>query len=265
MNYRNIHFELRDGIARIVLGRPSTLNALSQELLVELRHALESVEAAPEAHCLVLTGEGRGFSSGADLTAPRTGLDPDDPDRFLRDFFIPPFRQLAELRIPTIAAVNGVCAGAGMSLALSCDIVVAEESAYFLQPFVNIGLVPDLGSSWLLPRAVGRSRALALMLLGERLPAREAKEWGLIWKCCSAESFDAQVQGLAHKFAAAPRIHGAIKQLVREGFGSDLNSQMALEMHHQREAIRSADHLEARAAFREKRKPDFSHSRLEPS
>ena len=255
--YETLQLAIEDGLATLTLDRPQSLNAFSQQSLVELRAALKAVIASP-ARCLVLTGEGRAFSSGADLNAPRENLAPEDPDEFLRDDFAPPFRLLAGLEIPTIAAVNGVCAGAGMSLALTCDIVIAAESAYFLQPFVNIGLVPDLGSSWLLPQALGRARATGLMLLGEKLPAADAAAWGLIWKAVPDGEFHAAVRAAARKFIDGPsRAPGMIKQLIAHSLRNGLGEQMQAEIAMQRVALRSDDHLEARAAFRDKRPPRF--------
>lgn len=258
MNYESLKLEIHDGIARLTLARPASLNALTQQSLVELHHALKAVTASSEAKCLVLTGEGRGFCTGVDLVEPRSGLNQGDPDEFLRDYFIPPFRLLSELKIPSIAAVNGPCAGAGMSLALSCDLVVALDTAYFLQPFVNIALVPDLGSSWLIPHSVGRARAAGLMLLGEKLSAAEAAQWGLIWKCSSGEKFQEDIDHISARFVNGARSHGAIKLLLQEAFKNDLPAQMRLETQLQRSAIRSVDHMEARAAFREKRQPVFT-------
>ncbi len=257
MPYETLQLAIADGVATLTLDRPDSLNAMSQQMLGELRQALKAVTASAEARCLVLTGAGRGFCTGADLRSPRVGLDPGDPDEFLRDWFMPPFRLLADLEIPTIAAVNGPCAGAGMSLALTCDIVVAVDSAYFLQPFVNIGLVPDLGSSWLLPHALGQARAAGLMLLGEKLPAQQAADWGLIWKCVGSEQFRPEVDAIARRLAEGARCHGAIKSLLRQAWRNDLPAQMQLETRLQREALRSPDHREARAAFAEKRPPVF--------
>jgi len=256
-HYETLRLEIDDGLATLTLCRPQSLNAFTQQSLVELRAALKAVIAST-ARCLVLTGEGRAFSSGADLSAPRVGLEPNDPDEFLRDYFAPPFRLLAELEIPTIAAVNGPCAGAGMSLALTCDIVIASDAAYFLQPFVNIGLVPDLGSSWLLPQALGRARAAGLMLLGEKLPAEDAAAWGLIWKVVPARELDAEVRAAARKLIDGPsRSPGMIKQLIARSLRNGLAEQMQVEIELQRVALRSADHIEARAAFKEKRQPHF--------
>lgn len=259
MNYDTLSLTVADGIAALTLNRPAALNALSMQMLVELRAALKLVAGSPDVRCLVLTGAGRGFCTGVDLTAERVGLNPGDPDEFLRDYFIPPYQLLASLGIPTIAAVNGPAAGAGMSLALTCDIVIAAESSYFLQPFANIGLVPDLGSSWFLPHMVGKSRAAGLMLLGERLPAKTAAEWGLVWKCVSDDALSTEVKAVAEKFAGGAQLsHTLIKQLLRQAFQNDIGVQMQREVEYQRTCIRSADHAEARLAFAEKRKPVFA-------
>ena len=257
-HYETLQLEIVDGLATLTLARPETLNALSPQMLAELRVALKAVIASP-ARCLVVTGEGRAFGSGADLQAPRNGLEPNDPDEFLRDWFAPPFRLLAELEIPTIAAVNGPCAGASMSLALTCDIVIASRSAYFLQPFVNIGLVPDLGSSWLLPQAVGRARATGLMMLGEKLPAEDAAAWGLIWKTVPDSDLRTVAQATARKLVDGPsQSPGMIKKLIARSLRNGLEEQMRVEIEMQRLALRSADHIESRTAFKEKRPPQFT-------
>lgn len=257
MDYKCLRLRIDDGLATLTLCRPESLNAFNMQSLVELRSALKQVIASP-ARCLVLTGEGRAFCSGVDLNAPRDGLEPNDPDEFLRDYFAPPFRLLAELKIPTIAAVNGPCVGAGMSLALTCDIVIATQTAYFLQPFVNIGLVPDLGSSWLLPQAIGRPRATGLMLLGEKLPAADAAAWGLIWQAVPPERFEEVIRSTASRFIEGPsQSPSLIKQLIAQSFRNSHAEQMQAEIETQRAAIRSPDHIEARNAFREKRSPVF--------
>ncbi len=258
MNYDTLSLAVADGIATLTLNRPDALNALSMRMLIELRSALKEVAGAPDVRCLVLTGAGRGFCSGVDLTDQRTGLNPGDRDEFMRDYFMPPYQLLASLAIPTIAAVNGVAAGAGMSLALTCDIVIAAESSYFLQPFTNIGLVPDLGSSWFLPHMVGKARAAGLMLLGERLSAKSAAEWGLIWKCVEDGQLPAEIGSVTGKFAGGARLsHALIKQLLRQAFQNDLGVQMQREGEYQSVCLRSDDFAEARLAFAEKRKPAF--------
>jgi len=258
MEYETTTLELADGVATLTLNRPETLNALSMRSLVDLRAALKEVVAAREARCLVITGAGRGFCTGVDLNAPRPGLNPSDPDEFLRDYFVPAYQLLTDLEIPTIAAVNGPCAGAGMSLALSCDIVVAARSSYFLQPFVNIGLVPDMGSSWLIPHAIGSARAAGLMLLGEKLPADKAAEWGLIWKCVDDGALMQEVGAMTARFAGGARLaHSLTKQLLRHAHRNDLRAQVRLELESQRLAMGTDDFREAKRAFAEKRLPVF--------
>ena len=207
---------------------------------------------------LVLTGTGRGFCTGVDLSAPRPGLNPNDRDEFLRDYFVPPYELLADLSIPTIAAVNGPCAGAGMSLALTCDIVVAAESAYFLQPFVNIGLVPDMGSSWLLPQALGRARAAGLMLLGERLPARTAADWGLIWKCVADDALMAKCRPLRRSSRADRElVRHSSNNCCARSIETTCAAQMRLEVEYQGMATQTKDFVEAKRALAERRWPVF--------
>lgn len=259
MSYKTLQLDIHEGVVRLTLNRPDKLNALSVELIMDLKAALKQVIATKEARVLLLTGAGRGFCPGADMAAPRTGLNPDDIDEMLRDYFAPTYELLQTLKIPTVAAVNGVCAGAGVSLALSCDIVVAARSAYFLQSFVNIGLVPDTGASWLVSKAVGSARATALMMLGERLPAETAAEWGMIWKCVDDDKLQQEAGAIATKLAAGPTIaYSLIKNLMREAEKNSLNDQFALETAHQMVARRTQDHIEAKKAFAEKRKPVYA-------
>lgn len=260
MQFETIKFEIKDGAARITLNRPDRLNALSYQLLGELHQAMRIVAAAVptrEARALLLTGEGRGFCTGADLLSPRPN-DPNDPKEALRDYFLPPVQIMKNLGIPTIAAVNGAAAGAGMSLALNCDIVIASRSAYFLAAFVNIGLVPDVGGSWLLPRALGDARAAGMMLLGERLPAEQAAQWGLIWKCVEDDQLMVEGDAMLKKFAGgATMAYSRIKQLLRAAPQNTLPSQIQLENEFQAVLRDTEDVKEARKAFAEKRPPVF--------
>lgn len=250
---------IASGVATLTLRRPDVMNALSMAMLVELADALKWVIATRDVRCLVITGDGKGFCTGSDQKAPRPGLNPDDPDAFLRDYFVPPFRLLSALDIPCIAAVNGPAVGAGMSLALACDIVVAAESAYFMQPFVHIGLVPDLGSSWYLPHQVGLARAAGLMLLGERLPARDAAGWGLIWRSAPDDVLQQETQALAMRLAAGSAAAMArTKELLRQSHRNGLEVQMQRELEFQRACMGGPDAREARLAFAEKRKPVFA-------
>ncbi|NYT61680.1 enoyl-CoA hydratase/isomerase family protein [Alcaligenaceae bacterium] len=258
MNYETLQLEIKHGIARLTLNRPDKLNALSMQSMLDLKAGLKEVIASREARALLITGAGRGFCPGADMTSPRTGLNPDDVDELLRDYFAPTFQLLQTLKIPTVAAVNGVSAGAGVSLALSCDIVLAARSAYFMQSFVNIGLVPDTGASWLVSKAVGNARATALMLLGERLPAETAAEWGMIWKCVDDDALQQEAEAIVSKLAAGPTTaYSLIKNLMRETQTNSLQDQMLLETAYQTTARNTTDHIEAKKAFAEKRKPVY--------
>ena len=260
MEFNTLKFEIKDCVARITLNRPDRLNALSWESLTEFHRALRIVAAAVptgEARALLLTGAGRGFCSGADLMSPRSST-AEDPKDSLRDFFVPPVQLMKNLGIPTVAAVNGGAAGAGMSLALSCDIVIAARSAYFLSAFVNIGLVPDVGSSWLLPRALGDARAAGMMLLGDKIPAEKAAEWGLIWKCLDDDQLMVEADAMLKKFAGGATLaYSRIKQLMRAAPHNALPNQIQMESEFQAQLRDSEDAQEARKAFGEKRPPVF--------
>lgn len=258
MEFETVKLDIKDGAARITLNRPDRLNALSTQLLIELHHALRIVyNRKDEVRALMLTGAGRGFSSGADLLAART-IDPEDPHESLRDYYNPAYQLLKNLGIPTVAAVNGPCAGAGMSLALTCDIVIAARSAYFLSAFVNIGLVPDAGATWILPNALGYARATGMMLLGEKIPAESAEAWGLIWKCVDDNKLMAEAEATVRKFATGPtKTYGLIRQLIRSAPHNTLPSQMQMESEFQGMVRHTEDVAEARKAFAEKRPPAF--------
>src|SRR3954464_1512668 len=196
MAYEHIRLEQSPAaVATITIARPDRLNALSGQRVDELRGAVEE-SGRSGARCLLLAGEGRGFSSGADLGGGGGGL-PDDAGAALEKHFNPLVEALFDLDIPVVAAVQGPCAGAGCSLALSADIVIAARSAYFLQAFVNIGLIPDAGATWLLPRLAGRARAMEMMMLGERIPAEKALEWGLIARVVEDEHLASEGVALA--------------------------------------------------------------------
>jgi len=243
------------GFATVTIARPERLNALSGQTVDELRAAVEEVSAS-DARSLLLTGEGRGFSSGADL-ASGGGL-PDDAGAALEKHFNPLIEALFALDIPVVAAVNGAAAGAGCSLALSADIVIAARSAYFLQAFVNIGLIPDAGATWLLPRLAGRARAIEMMMLGERIPAEKALEWGLISRVVEDEFLTGEAVALATSLARGPtKALGLIRKLAREAGQMPLSEALAAERAAQREAGRTQDFKSAVIAFLEKRQPRF--------
>lgn len=259
MNYETLQLEIKDNIASITLNRPKKLNALSMQSLIDLHASLKQVIASREVRALLITGTGSGFSSGADITALRTGLNPDDPDELLRDYFAPTYQLLNDLSIPTVAAVNGVCAGAGVSLALSCDIVLAARSAYFVQAFVNLGLVPDTGASWLVTQAVGSARATGLMLLGEKLAAETAADWGLIWKCVDDDKLAQEAGAIVNKLVVGPTTtYSLIKRLMRRAKNNSLRDQILLENEYQSLARKTEDNAEARKAFAEKRTPVYN-------
>ncbi|MGE0384463.1 MAG: enoyl-CoA hydratase-related protein [Gammaproteobacteria bacterium] len=254
MSYENILFETRDNIARITLNRPDKLNALSMHLLEEFHDALRIIARSPDTRALIITGAGRAFAAGLDLTAKR----PEDPDALLRDYFTPSYALLKDLSIPTIAAVNGPSVGAAMSMALSCDIVVAAKSAYFLAAFVNIALVPDNGASWFLPHSIGYARAMGMLMLGERLPAEQAAEWGLVWKCVEDDQLAEVTDAMARKLAAGPSTtYAYIKRMVAKSITNDLPIQIGLENEYQRMLRGSPNVVEAITAFAEKRPPKF--------
>jgi 2-(1,2-epoxy-1,2-dihydrophenyl)acetyl-CoA isomerase len=256
MAYEHIRLEQSPAaVATITIARPDRLNALSGQTVDELRAAVEEAGSSG-ARCLLLTGEGRGFSSGADL-AGSGGL-PEDVGASLEKHFNPLMEAIFALPIPVVAAVNGPCAGAGCSLALAADIVVAARSAYFLQAFVNIGLIPDAGATWLLPRLAGRARAMEMMMLGERVPAEKALEWGLISRVVEDEHLASESVELATRLAQGPTVAlGLIRKLAREAGHMPLSDALAAERAAQREAGGTQDFKGAVMAFLQKQQPRF--------
>ncbi|MDY6945496.1 MAG: enoyl-CoA hydratase-related protein [Pseudomonadota bacterium] len=260
MAYECIRLETNEGVATLTLARPATLNALSRPMLSEIIDALRTLETQGEARVLLLRGAGRGFSSGADLSGGGSpaGSSDFDAGAVLEEFYNPLIEQMFALPLPVIASVHGAAAGAGCMLALASDIVIAARSAYFLQAFVNVGLVPDAGSMWLLPRLVGRARAQAMMMLGERVPATTAHEWGLIYQVVDDDALSERTLELARKLAKGPtRAYALIRRGIRESFESTLTEALAMERSAQRAAGNTADFLEGLAAFRNKRAAQF--------
>ncbi len=253
---QHIRFEISPaGVATLSLNRPDSLNALNAAMLDEIRAAVASLPGSG-ARALLLAGEGRGFSSGADL-ASGGGL-PDDVGAALEAHFNPLIEALFDCPLPVVAAVNGPCAGAGCSLALAADIVIAGRSAYFLQAFINIGLIPDAGATWLLPRLAGRARAMEMMMLGERIPADRAADWGLISRVVEDEDLAAEATALAERLAAGPTVaYGLLRRLARDAEQASLSEALAAERVAQREAGRTGDFKGAVIAFLQKQKPDF--------
>jgi 2-(1,2-epoxy-1,2-dihydrophenyl)acetyl-CoA isomerase len=257
MAYRTIEFKQEGGVARLTLNRPDRLNSFTVEMHEEVADALTRLEGA---RVLVLTGAGRGFCAGQDLgdraVAPGQAVDLGES---VEKRYNPLIRTLTALPFPVMARVNGVAAGAGASIALACDLVVAAKSAKFIQSFASIGLIPDSGGTWVLPRLVGQARALGLALTAEPLPAETAAQWGLIWKAVDDEALDAEVDELAARFAAAPtRGLARIKKMIRESWGHSLDEELDLQRDSMRELGYSDDYREGVAAFMEKRRPNFT-------
>jgi 2-(1,2-epoxy-1,2-dihydrophenyl)acetyl-CoA isomerase len=261
MQFETIVFSIENGIARLSLNRPDTLNALSRPLLGELLVALDIVGGAPDVRVLVLRGEGRGFSSGADLSGGGSpaGAPGFDAGQVLEDYYNPLMERLFALPCPVIAALHGPVVGAGCMIALAADVVIAARSAYFLQAFVNIGLIPDAGSTWWLPRLIGPGRALAMMMLGERVPAETAAAWGMIHEAVDDADLAPRTEALAARFAQGPtRAYGLIRQAVRAGLAQGFAQSLSLERAGQKAAGASVDFREGVAAFREKRRAAFT-------
>jgi 2-(1,2-epoxy-1,2-dihydrophenyl)acetyl-CoA isomerase len=256
MNFEHIRLEVSPAaVATITIARPEKLNALSSQTVDELRRAVEDAPTQG-ARCLLITGEGRGFSSGADL-ASGGGL-PEDAGEALEKHFNPLMEAIFALSIPVVAAVNGAAAGAGCSLALAADIVIAGRSAYFLQAFINIGLIPDAGATWLLPRLAGRARAMEMMMLGERIPAEQAQQWGLVSRVVDDEHLASEAVMLATQLAQGPTVAlGLIRQLARNAEQLSLSEALAAERVAQRDAGRTQDFKAAVLAFLQKHQPRF--------
>jgi 2-(1,2-epoxy-1,2-dihydrophenyl)acetyl-CoA isomerase len=261
MTYKTITFAVRDDIATLTFNRPDKLNALTPEMFTEMQAALDRIDTSPQgARCLLITGAGRGFCAGADLSALLPDPDtPPDLSEVIEKYFNPFVKRLIHLPLPVIAAVNGPAAGAGMSIALASDIIIAARSASFLQAFVNIGLIPDSGSTWLLPRLVGKARAYQLAMLGEKLSAEKAEEWGLITKCVDDADLMPEAMKIATKFAQGPtKALAFIRQALAAAEANSLSEQLDLEEKLQRKAGFSKDFMEGVAAFMAKRAAKFT-------
>src|SRR6201990_3005198 len=260
MSYQHILFDVSGGVARLTLNRPERLNSFNTIMHAEVREALGRLEGG-EARVLVVTGAGRGFCAGQDLgdRAVSPGGTAADLGESIEKNYKPLVLALRSLPLPVIAAVNGVAAGAGANIAVACDLVIAARSASFVQAFAKLGLVPDSGGTWFLPRLVGSARALGLALLAEKLPAEQAAAWGLIWRCVDDAELTPVVDALAKQFAAAPtRGLARTKQAIYEGWGRTLEAQLDIERDYQRELGNSADYAEGVAAFTQKRPAQFT-------
>jgi 2-(1,2-epoxy-1,2-dihydrophenyl)acetyl-CoA isomerase len=256
-----ILLDIRDGIARVTLNRPDRLNSFNDAMHAALRDALAHVRADASVRVMLLTGAGRGFCAGQDLAdrAVAPGEAAVDLGASIERNYMPLILGLRDLPLPVLCAVNGVAAGAGANIALACDIVIAAKSASFIQAFCRIGLVPDSGGTYLLPRLVGRARAMGLALLGEKLSAEQAAQWGLIWQCVDDADLGRTVDALVAQLAQAPtRGLAAIKRALHASEGATLEAQLALERDLQRELGYSEDYREGVAAFVGKRAPRFT-------
>ena len=259
MTYENIEFTDNDAIARITLNRPDKLNSFTAEMHAELSDALDKAEGQG-ARVLVLTGRGRGFCAGQDLSERQmsAGSAPVDLGATIEKYYAPLVRRLRALPVPVVVGVNGVAAGAGANLALAGDIVIAKQTASFIQPFCRLGLLPDTGGTYALPRLVGHARAMGLSLLGDKLSAEQAAQWGLIWQCVPDDQFDARLDELARHFATAPTKGLAYtKRALNQSLANSLDDQLDLERDLMRELGASADYAEGVAAFLGKRQPVF--------
>ena len=253
--YESIKVDEEDGIVILQLDRPDVMNALDTQMRGEVAHAICS--AADTGRVLVITGSGNAFCSGQDLGDGVNAAEP-DLERTLRDEYNPLMKALVESPIPTIAAVNGAAAGAGANLALLADVVIACESAYFYQAFTQVGLIPDVGGTWLLPRLLGHAKAMGYMLFAEKLPARRAEELGLIWEAVPDEEFADHWRSRAEHLAQGPTAaYSAIKRAVRSGYTNNFEEHIILEARLQGEVGRTRDFKEGLLAFLEKREPAF--------
>ena len=263
MTFENIRFELQGNIARLTLDRPDKMNSFNGAMHAELRVALDQVQQDQTIRVLVLTGAGRGFCAGQDLSDPQVqviqGGPPPDMGNVVEKDYKPLILRLQNLRVPTIAAVNGIAAGAGSSLALACDLVIACKSASFLQAFSKVGLIPDTGGTWFLPQRVGMARAMGLALLAGKLSAEKAADWGLIWAAVEDAEFAATVDALAAQLSIAPtKALVRTRQAMQAAPGHTLEQQLSMEAGFMRELGWSADFSEGVAAFKGKRAPIFT-------
>lgn len=260
MQYQNILFSIEAGIATLTLNRPDKLNSFTQAMHDEVRDALTRVKQDSSVRVFVLAASGRGFCAGQDLSdrAVAPGAPAVDLGESVEKNYAPLVLALRALPMPVICAVNGVAAGAGANLALACDIVIAGASASFVEVFCKLGLIPDTGGTYFLPRLVGNARAMGMALLGEKIPAALAEQWGLIWKCVPDAELASTVHAMALHFSTAPTKGLALtKQALYASPQNTLPEQLALEARMMSELGRSADYREGVAAFMEKRAPQF--------
>lgn len=251
--------EIDSGVAAVTLNRPESLNSLNEDMHKRLADAVRSVGKS-EARVVLLTGAGRGFCAGQDLSdrKVRPGDTPPDLGKSLEDYYNPLIRGLRRLEVPVVCAVNGVAAGAGANIALACDIVLAARSASFIEAFCRIGLLPDSGGTFFLPRLVGTARAIGMSMLGTKVTAEQAEAWGLIWKCVDDAQLMTEARALTAHLAKQPtKGLSLIKKALQASADNTLDEQLDLERDFQRQAGRTADYREGVSAFIEKREPNF--------
>ncbi|HUF54935.1 MAG TPA: enoyl-CoA hydratase-related protein [Thermohalobaculum sp.] len=255
MDYETILYSVEDGVATVALNRPDRMNSLNGVMRRELMDALG--RAPREGRCLVLTGTGRGFCSGQDLNDASAPGEL-DLERTLREEYEPLLRRIYDCPVPTVAAVNGPAAGAGANLALAADLVIAAKSAVFIEAFARIGLIPDAGGTYWLPRMVGLPRAMGMCLTTDPVPAEQAEAWGLVWRAVADDDFAELVAATARRLASGPTAAYLLtRQALRRSFANTLDEQLALEAALQGEAGRTRDFREGVAAFLEKRPPVY--------
>jgi len=255
MNYQTILYTVTDNVATITLNRPDVMNGLNAQMRADITHAIS--RASDDARVLILTGAGRGFCSGQDL-GDNTSAANLDMERVLKEEYEPMLKAIYDCPIPTISAVNGAAAGAGANLALAADVVIATKSAFFMQAFARIGLIPDAGGTYWLPRQMGFAKAMGAALFADRITAQQADDWGMIWECVADDDFAATVMERAIHLANGPtKSYKLIKQALRGSLDNSLDEQLAVEAKLQGEAGKTRDFLEGVMAFMEKRLPKY--------
>lgn len=260
MDYQTILVNEQNGVGYLRFNRPKQLNSFNVQMHQEVAEVLKRWHSQEDIRCVVITGEGRGFCAGQDLGDRVVDPNAEAPDlgQSIEKFYNPLVKTLVNMPKPVICAVNGVAAGAGANLALACDIVIAAQSASFIQAFCRLGLVPDSGGTWFLPRVVGHARAMGLVLLGDKVPAQQAKEYGMIWDVVADDELQQHVQNLAEKLATQPTFGlSLIKKAIHQSSTNTLEQQLLLERDLQRIAGRSDDYKEGVSAFMQKREPQF--------
>ncbi|MDV7448831.1 2-(1,2-epoxy-1,2-dihydrophenyl)acetyl-CoA isomerase PaaG [Acinetobacter baumannii] len=260
MDYQNIIAEEKNGVGYLTFNRPKALNSFNIDMHREVAEVLNQWTKNPEVRCVVISGEGRGFCAGQDLGDRVVDPNAEAPDLgySIETYYNPLIKTIVNMPKPVICAVNGVAAGAGANIALACDLVIAAKSANFVQAFCRLGLVPDSAGTWFLPRAVGHARAMGLTLLGDKLPAETAKEWGMIWDVVEDAELKAKVTELAERLAKQPTFGlSLIKKAIHQSSNNTFDEQVLLERDLQRIAGRSEDYREGVQAFMNKREPNF--------